>query len=175
MCEILVKAVSISNADPEKDKRGCYKKGYPVVVKPDGWEWGNLETLPTFIIIKCPEISVAAAETYMQQWVRQIDYEVVAHQLSTDGYRIRVYATNKNVSGEVSCTIQKRIDGNSIKEFEVARYSFDSNSSHFGITQIYLVPEESFNGYDEMCIFLKIYCYALLGQKFCWSNDIRNI
>lgn len=36
MCEIIVKAIDVTNPDPVRDRRGCYKKGYPVAVYPDG-------------------------------------------------------------------------------------------------------------------------------------------
>ena len=57
MAEILVKAVDTTNIDPDKDRRGCYKRGMPVVVMDDGHEWGKEEKLPKFIVIKLPMIS----------------------------------------------------------------------------------------------------------------------
>src|SRR4030067_3396570 len=56
MAEILVKAVDTMNIDPNKDRRGCYKRGMPVVVMDDGHEWGKEERLPKFIIIKIPMV-----------------------------------------------------------------------------------------------------------------------
>ena len=56
MAEMLVKAVDAIHDDPVKDRRGCYKRGMPVVVMDDGHEWGKEERLPTFIIIKFPLI-----------------------------------------------------------------------------------------------------------------------
>jgi len=56
MAEILVKAVDATHIDFDKDKRGCYKRGMPVVVMDDGHEWGKEERLPAFIIIKFPLI-----------------------------------------------------------------------------------------------------------------------
>ena len=58
MAEIIVKAVSVTHADPEKDRRGCYKRGYPVAVYPDGTRWGACECLPRFVIIKLPGVAV---------------------------------------------------------------------------------------------------------------------
>jgi hypothetical protein len=48
MAEILIKAISVTNTDLVKDRRGCYKRGDPVVAVPDGHRWGRLETLPIF-------------------------------------------------------------------------------------------------------------------------------
>src|SRR3972149_1739952 len=56
MAEILVKAVDTMNIDPNKDRRGCYKRGMPVVVMDDGHEWGLEERLPKFVVIKFPMI-----------------------------------------------------------------------------------------------------------------------
>jgi hypothetical protein len=37
-----------------------------IVVKPDGWKWGAEERLPTFIVVKAPQIDLAAAENYAE-------------------------------------------------------------------------------------------------------------
>lgn len=49
----------------EKDRRGCYKTGDPVVVKPDGWGWGREECPPKFIVLKVPELSVEDGRQYV--------------------------------------------------------------------------------------------------------------
>ena len=58
MAEIIVKAVDATHADPVKDRRGCYKCGYPVAVYPDGTRWGAEERLPKFVTIKIPGVSM---------------------------------------------------------------------------------------------------------------------
>jgi len=67
MAEILVKAQSVSNADAVKDRRGCYKRGMPVVVMPDGHSWGLEERLPRFVVIKIPTIAVSTVQKYLDQ------------------------------------------------------------------------------------------------------------
>ena len=57
MAEILVKAVDYTHPDPDKDRRGAYKRGYPVVVMPDGHAWGGRERLPRFVVIKFPGVA----------------------------------------------------------------------------------------------------------------------
>ncbi len=64
MAEILLKAMDATHPDTEKDRRGCYKKGAPVVVMPDGHAWGAKEVWPTFTVIKVPGVSVAKVEKY---------------------------------------------------------------------------------------------------------------
>lgn len=61
MAEILVKAQDATHANSDKDRRGCYKRGDPVVVKPDGWEWGKLEGPPGFVVIRVLNLSVEEA------------------------------------------------------------------------------------------------------------------
>ena len=58
MAELIVKAISVTHADADKDRRGCYKRGYPVAVYPDGTNWGAEECLPKFVIIKIPGVAV---------------------------------------------------------------------------------------------------------------------
>ncbi len=66
MCEILVKLVDQTYpTDSVKDAAGCYKRGDPVVIMPDGHEWGREEGLPKFIVVKVPGISVANAMQYV--------------------------------------------------------------------------------------------------------------
>jgi len=66
VCEIIVKAITATHSDPIKDLRGCYKRGYPVAVYPDGTKWGNEERLPKFVIIKIPGIPVEKVQKYIQ-------------------------------------------------------------------------------------------------------------
>lgn len=67
MAELLIKAVSATHPDPVKQARGCYQQGDPVVVMPDGHEWGAAEGLPTFWIVKAPGVTVAEARAYIEQ------------------------------------------------------------------------------------------------------------
>lgn len=64
MAELLVKAVDASNPDGEQDRRGCYKRGMPVLVMEDGHEWGAEEHLPAFVVIKVPGIARATVAKY---------------------------------------------------------------------------------------------------------------
>ena len=62
MAELLVLAkVGYTNPDPVKDRRGCYKKGDIVHVADDGHVWGGKETLPDFVIVKVPGVTLAQA------------------------------------------------------------------------------------------------------------------
>lgn len=91
MAEILVKAqdASVSN-DALKDRRGCYKRGYPVVVMPDGNPWGTEERLPKFVVFKFPLVPVDRLQKYVKQWdgvqrrrwrIRWVDLPAAARNL----------------------------------------------------------------------------------------------
>ena len=71
MAELLMKYVTYVHPDPVLDRRGAYKRGDIVVVRPDGWSWGRKEVLAAnqggkFSIIKLPDLTVAEAEEYLQ-------------------------------------------------------------------------------------------------------------
>ncbi len=112
MAEILVKAISVTNADSVKDRRGCYKRGDPVLVKPDGHEWGSSEGLPKFIKVKLPGTSVATVEQYTLPWKRLIQFVVVSSTPATDTFRLRVEAlagtvnVNTNEGGITQAMVQ---------------------------------------------------------------------
>jgi len=66
MAQILVKAIDATHSDATKDRRGCYKRGMPVVVMPDSHTWGREECLPKFVIIKIPGVSVDKVRKYLE-------------------------------------------------------------------------------------------------------------
>ena len=66
MAEILIKATDSTHPDNVKDQRWCYKRGYPVVVMPDGHLWGREERLPLFVVLKFPGVSIEKMKDYIQ-------------------------------------------------------------------------------------------------------------
>lgn len=99
MAEILIKRISVTNPDPEKDERGCYKRGYPVVIMPDGHEWGAEEGPPNFVVIKVPGVSKATLEQYLASHVRRVQFNVLSSDLPNDSFGLEIVATNPSVSG----------------------------------------------------------------------------
>lgn len=53
----------------KKDRAGCYKAFDPVVVMPDGHEWGREEGLPKFWIVKIPGMAVETARRWIASWM----------------------------------------------------------------------------------------------------------
>jgi len=107
MAEILFKAIDATNPDPDKDRRGCYKKGYPVVVIQDGHTWGTEEALPKFIIVKCTEVTVEQCKQYIESWNDNFSYTVVSQDAAKGIYTVRVQNDTANVSGLNRITLAK--------------------------------------------------------------------
>lgn len=61
MAEILVKAFTVNHDNATFDRRGCFKRGDPVIVMPDGHQWGQGERPPKFILVKIPGLDVTVA------------------------------------------------------------------------------------------------------------------
>lgn len=108
MAELLIKAVDATHVDPDKDRRGCYKRGDVVVVQPDGWSWGTLEALPRFVLVKVPGATVAQVEQYIQQWTRAFTFTVDSSNLTTDTHTMTITASSGvSVSGDGRITRQQ--------------------------------------------------------------------
>lgn len=73
MAEILIKAIDATHSDPVKDKAGCYKRGMPVVIMPDGHPWGKEERPPLFCVLKFPVIGVKRLEEYISEHRLAVD------------------------------------------------------------------------------------------------------
>src|SRR5512137_1290611 len=106
MAEILFRLKDNFHSDPEKDRRGCYKKGYPVSIKPDGWYEGNphwsqsaYADKSAWAVIRCPEVTVEQAQKYAQAWKDDFDYEIVSANLANGQYVVRVLEKNVSASG----------------------------------------------------------------------------
>lgn len=67
MAEVLIKAIDATHPDPAKQARGCYRMGDPVVVMPDGHEWGREEGLPRFWLLRIPGVSVSQVEAFLER------------------------------------------------------------------------------------------------------------
>lgn len=56
MCELIFKTQDNVHQDPAKDRGGSYKRGYPVSIHEDGWNWSETERGPAFRIVRIPGI-----------------------------------------------------------------------------------------------------------------------
>lgn len=110
MAEILVKAVDATNPDPEKQRRGCYRKGDPVLAMPDGHAWGAEEGPPKFVVIKVPGIDPDQINDRIGQWRQALNHEVVGQSIPLDGWRIRLFATLPGAAQEAGVT-RSQVEG----------------------------------------------------------------
>lgn len=114
MAEILLRLKNNTHPDPEKDRQGSYKKGYPVSIKPDGWYEGNpnwsqsaYADKSSWIVIKCKEATIEECQQYIKPWDDNFDYEIVSSKPATGQYVVRVFETNVSKTGLNSITQEK--------------------------------------------------------------------
>ncbi len=129
MASLLVMAKNNIHIDPVVDRRGCYKKGYVVVVKPDGYSPSRSEGLPTFILIHCPEVTEEQARNYMNSWEQTVDYTVNSSNLTNATYNITVFGDNLSQSGEAAIT-RSQVEG-FLNKWNATVSSFATNSVTF--------------------------------------------
>ena len=121
-CEILIRTnvhsggrVDYEHPDPDKDKRGVYKKGYPVsMFDAPRVHRGFKEGLPYSCFVNVTDASVAEVDAMIvsafsetslnQDWTRKIDFATVTNNASIDGWRIRVFATNPGANNFAGIT-----------------------------------------------------------------------
>ena len=87
MAELLIQARGHWQDDWDQQKKNSLSEaelrshnsriqlGDIVVIKPDGWVWGNEENLPRYIVIKAPGVSVETVEHLTQPLMDNTDPE----------------------------------------------------------------------------------------------------
>jgi len=104
MCEILVRAVDGICEDPTANPR----RGYLVVVQPDGHTWGNGERPPEYFIVKIPGLSDTLTRLKTCLWNMKIKFTTLSSDpLFDDMYTIKISATDFNSLGEGKITAAK--------------------------------------------------------------------
>ncbi len=121
-CEILIKTnvhsggrIDYADPDPVIDRRGIYKKGYPVsMFDAPRIHNGPGQGLPGFCAINVTDASVAEVNAMIattfsgislnQPWDRKIDFATVNSNLTIDGWRLRASATNPGFSSLAGIT-----------------------------------------------------------------------
>src|SRR3989304_2182227 len=67
--QVQIDALSIKDKE-QFDARS--QIGDIIVVRPDGWEWGNKECLPDYIVIKIPSLSVEEAKKFEEVLMKKV-------------------------------------------------------------------------------------------------------
>lgn len=114
MAQVLFRLKDNVHADPDKDRRGSYKKGYPVSIKPDGWYEGNPNWAQSayadktkWFVVEVTDATVEELQHYAGSWRDSFDYEIVATRPAQGEYDVRVFETNASASGANAITQAK--------------------------------------------------------------------
>lgn len=120
MAELLIKAVDATHADADKDRRGCYKRGDIVLIKPDGHEWGRKELLAPadggkFVVVKIPGVSPSQVRNAIRRlW--SIDPDASGEDRRRR-IRIDVHLLPANVRQTLNTTGQFTTTWNAVRQF----------------------------------------------------------
>lgn len=101
-CEILIhrNKNNYNHVDSEKNKSGVYKKGYLIIAKDVPCVWGSFEKFDhgKFVIVRVTNATADEINNYIKEWELEVDHKHVASDLSIDGHRYKLFATNPGVS-----------------------------------------------------------------------------
>ena len=117
------------HSDLEKRRRASYYKGYLVQVFPGDYITTASEcALPNFVHVVISDIDdIEQVRQYRERWDRLIDYGIVNHQISTDGYRIKVYGTQTSLTDQ-------NVNGGKVTQEMVENYLNKWNGQLFSAT-----------------------------------------
>ena len=114
MAQILFRLIDNFHSNPEKDRRGCYKKGYPVSIKPDGWYEGNpnwsgsaYADKTRWIVVEVTDATREELATYAREWRDDFDYEILATRPAKGKYDVRIFEKNASPTGANAITLGK--------------------------------------------------------------------
>ena len=144
MAELLIKAGD--SLIPDSDSK--WYAARPIVVMPDGHEWGADEGLPSFYLIKAPGVSVANVETYLEEWNHAPTIDVVGSDQKVDGFRIRINSNRVSVSGKHKLTLAQV--ENYITGWGGSVVGVTNESVTFDITIFDAITSPNFWGLDSM-------------------------
>jgi len=113
MAQILFRLQSNSDSDPDID-RMCYKKGYPVSIKRDGWYEGNPNWSQSayadktqWVVVDVPDATIEELQTYIKEWKNNFDYNIISANANQGRYTVKVFEKNVSVSGLNTITLAK--------------------------------------------------------------------
>lgn len=168
MAELLIKAISATNSNPERDRIGCYKRGMPVQVLPDGSyaiEAANINSKmlpPTFFWLLIPALDQQQTEELREQankvWERHIEYTVLTSNHTSGIYQIRASNVNVSTSGEGGLT-QRQIQAY-LTNWGATLDSSAANSVTFSINLWTLLRSSGFWQRDVSNIVFTLNSYA---------------
>jgi len=125
MAELLIKATDTTHPNKIKDLRGCYKKGYVVVIKPDNWSWGKEElNKEKFYIVRVKGVSPED----LQYLVQTYEVELGTHYIArSDKLGISISAPDQTTAQSICLDKCKAVAQ------ELARFGITVNESELNI------------------------------------------
>ena len=155
-----------SVADSAEQEKGVYKKGDIVTIKNNG-SWGKREGLPSFVRIKVNNANKSDINTMIknyfggqvisQTWQRFIDWQVINSNLSIDGWRLSLYATNSGLNNKAGLT-RARVE-NYINKWGGEVFSVSTNDVTFDISVFNAIKSNGFWGRNVSQIIFQEFGY----------------
>jgi hypothetical protein len=149
MAQMLFRYKNNVRVDPDKDRQGSYKKGYPVSIKPDGWYEGNPNWAQStyadktkWFVVDVTDATVEELQTYIRDWKDSFDYEILSATPATGRYTVRVFETNVSTSGLNTMT-QAKV-GSFLNRWRCSNISATTNSVQFDFSLWDAVRSEGF-------------------------------
>jgi len=107
MAEFLVKAIDTTHSNPIINEQGCFKKGDIVQVQPNNHQWGEAEGLPSFVIVKVPELDHNLVLNRMNKWEKTVSVNVIQSDPVLDAARVSVSVDLPGASNKYAITLEQ--------------------------------------------------------------------
>jgi hypothetical protein len=129
------------------------QKGDIVIVKPDGWVWGNSERPPEYIVVKVPTMTLAQGLALAGQWNASLAVNILSANQATDTYTIQLTADNVNVNTGEGKVTQERVQ-NFLNNWNMKNVVIDDNSVQFDAMVFEVLQSNKYLEMDcSLCTF----------------------
>ena len=128
-CRLAIRAIE-NTQDPGNILAA--QKGNIVSIGADNWDFGGKVILPNWIVVTISDVTYQQALAYHGQWLRTPEFVVVAHNATSDGYRLRLKGKTPALSGVGGVTLAEAQEF--IDDWDATYVSNDSNSVTFDLS-----------------------------------------
>jgi len=147
MAKLLVYEKDNVHIDADKEYRGCYKKGYIVEVFEDSKPHVD-PPQPPFLILQVTDRTKSQVDSYMESWIRSVDYNIINRDVALDGWRLDLFTTNPNPSGKGHVPLAKV--QTYLENWGAINIGVVSNAVRFDIAISTILQSENFWGTDKV-------------------------
>jgi hypothetical protein len=113
-----------------KETKGAHEKGDIVEIRASGTPFGGKEP-NIFVLVKVPDVPMTAYRNYNRAWERQIGFEVVGSDASTDTHRLKL--SSELISGTDGIVTHEEAES-FIESWGGTVFSADTNEIVFDIS-----------------------------------------